>query len=260
MNKSTKEQLGYFLIIATPLLAVSWISTLPTISQDPDYHLFIDTREILSIPNFWNVVTNIPFAIVGTLGLYRLTVTNQLAIIQEIHIAYRLLFFGTLLVAFGSGYYHLEPNNQTLVWDRLPMTIAFMALFAIIIGEHISLRASRLLLWPLLLAGTSSVLYWHLTESWGEGDLRLYALVQFYPMLAIPIMLGFFRSSCTHRQAYWWLLLSYIIAKLFEHYDVAVYEALGGLISGHSLKHLFAALGVYILLFFYGGRSCKSEL
>jgi hypothetical protein len=257
MKKTTKEQLGYFLIIVTPLLAVAGISTLPPIPQDPDYHLFIDTREILSIPNFWNVVTNLPFAIIGALGLYRLTVTNQLSVIQDIHIAYRLLFFGTLLVAFGSGYYHLEPNNQTLVWDRLPMTIAFMALFALIIGEHISLQASRFLLWPLLFAGIGSVLYWHLTEGWGEGDLRLYALVQFYPMLAIPIMLVLFPSRCTHVQAYWWLLVTYIVAKLFEHFDVAVYELLGGAFSGHSLKHLFAALGVYILLIFYGKRKCR---
>ncbi len=228
MQETTKEQLGYFLIIVTPLLAVAGISNLPPIPQDPDYHLFIDTREIWFVPNFWNVVTNIPFAIIGTLGLYRLTVTNRLAIIQDIHIAYRLLFFGTLLVAFGSGYYHLEPNNQTLVWDRLPMTIAFMALFAIILSEQVSVQAGKWLLAPLILAGMGSVLYWHFTESWGEGDLRLYALVQFYPMLAIPIMLILFRSSCTHRQAYWWLLLTYIIAKLFEHFDVAVYELLGG--------------------------------
>jgi hypothetical protein len=252
-----KEKIGYALIVLTGLLAIAVAISSPPIPQDPDYHLFIDTREIWSIPNFWNVVTNLPFAIVGALGLYRLTVSNQLQIIQEIHVAYRLLFFGTLLVAFGSGYYHLEPNNQTLIWDRLPMTIAFMALFAIIIGEHISLRASRLLLWPLLFAGIGSVLYWHLSEGWGDGDLRLYALVQFYPMLAIPIMLVFFRSRCTHVYAYWLLLLSYIIAKLFEHFDVAVYAILGGIISGHSLKHLFAALGMYILLHFYGKRNCS---
>ena len=181
---------------------------------------------------------------------------GSLGFLNETGTAYTLLFFGTFLVAFGSSYYHLEPNNQTLVWDRLPMTIAFMALFSIIISEFVSLRSGKALLLPLLLAGVLSVVYWHYSEIRGEGDLRLYALVQFYPMLASPIILLCFRSKCTHVQAYWWLLLAYIVAKLFEHFDGEVFDALG-FISGHSLKHLTAALGMYVLLVFYQQRHCR---
>jgi len=256
MPPHTKEKLGYALIILTAVLTVGGILTLGPIPQDIRYHLFVDTREIWSVPNFWNVVTNVPFAIVGLLGLYKLRLPAKLGFLHENSTAYTLLFFGTFLVGFGSGYYHLSPDNQTLVWDRLPMTIAFMALFSIIISEFISVRSGRALLLPLILAGILSVVYWHFSEIRGEGDLRFYALVQFYPMLAIAIMLVCFRSCCTHVYAYWWLLLAYVVAKLFEHFDAEVFNVLG-FISGHSLKHLAAALGMYVLLVFYQKRNCS---
>jgi len=258
MSPVAKEKLGYTLLIFTALLALGAILTQGPIPQDITYHLFVDTREIWSVPNFWNVVTNVPFTIVGLLGLYKLRLPGKLKFLDENSIAYTLLFFGTFLVGFGSGYYHLAPDNQTLVWDRLPMTIAFMALFSIIISEFISVRSGKALLLPLILAGILSVLYWHFSEIRDEGDLRFYALVQFYPMLAIPIMMICFRSHCTHVYAYWWLLLAYIAAKLFEHFDGEFFDALG-FISGHSLKHLTAALGMYVLLAFYQKRSCSGQ-
>ena len=256
MLTKNNERLGYTLIILTAVLAVGGILTQDPIPQDVTYHLFVDTREIGSIPNFCNVVTNLPFAIIGLLGIYKLRIPGKLGVLNETGTAYTLLFFGAFLVAFGSGYYHLAPDNQTLVWDRLPMTIAFMALFSIIISEFISVRSGKALLLPLILAGVISVVYWHFSEIRGEGDLRLYILVQFYPMLASPIILACFRSNCSHVQAYWWLLLLYIIAKVFEHFDGEVYDVLG-FISGHSLKHLTAALGVYVLLVFYQKRDCN---
>jgi hypothetical protein len=253
---NNKARLGYALIAFTAALALGAIFTHGPIPQDVTYHLFVDTREIWSIPNFWNVVTNVPFAIVGLLGLYKLRVPGKLGFIDESRMAYTLLFFGTFLISIGSSYYHLAPNNQTLVWDRLPMTIAFMSLFSIIISEFISIRSGKALLLPLILAGILSVFYWHLSEIQGQGDLRFYALVQFYPMLAIPIILICFHPRCTHVQAYWWLLLIYITAKVFEQLDGEVYDVLG-FISGHSLKHLTAALGMYVLLFFYQKRNCS---
>ena len=255
MTALTKEHTGFGLIIFTGLLALGIITTQGPIPQDVTYHRFVDTRTIGSVPNFWNVVTNVPFAVVGLLGLYKLRLPGRLGFIDETRMAYTLLLFGTFLVAFGSSYYHLEPNNQTLVWDRLPMTIAFMALFSIIVSEFISVRSGKALLLPLVLAGILSVLYWHVSEIRGSGDLRFYALVQFYPMLASPVILLFFRSRCTHVQAYWWLLLFYVLAKLFEQLDGELYDLLG-FISGHSLKHLAAALGMYVLLVFYQKRSC----
>ena len=248
------ERLGYVLIALTGLLALGVVVTQGPIPQDASYHLFVDTRTIGSIPNFWNVVTSIPFAIVGLLGLVKLSTPGKLKFLHENTGAYMLLFVGTLLVSFGSAYYHLEPNNQSLVWDRLPMSIAFMALLSIVISEFLSVRSGKALLLPLILTGILSVAYWHFGESRGSGDLRFYVIVQFYPMIALFIMLLCFRSRYTHVKAYWWLLLAYIVAKLFEHYDAEVYRSLG-FISGHSLKHLTAALGVFVLLVFYQKRS-----
>ena len=251
-----REKTGFILIFASALLVLGGILSNGPIPQDTAYHLFVDDRTIWSIPNFWNVITGLPFVLVGLLGLHKLSITNQLKTISDITIAYTILFTGILLVGFGSSYYHLHPTNETLTWDRLPMTIAFMALFSIIISEFISIRAGKKLLLPLLLAGILSVIYWHFSELKGAGDLRFYALIQFYPILAIPIILLCFPSRCTHVSAYWWLLLTYLIAKLFEHFDAEVYDALNHIISGHSLKHVFAALGMYILITFYGKREC----
>jgi hypothetical protein len=258
MPPENKEKLGFGLIIITALLVLGGVTNLGPIAQDISYHLFADDRTIWSIPNFWNVISNIPFVMVGLLGVYQLRNPGKLKIIGELNIAYVLLFFGTFLVGFGSGYYHLAPDNQTLVWDRLPMTIAFMSLFSIIISEFISVRSGKNLLLPLILAGILSVVYWHFSEIRDEGDLRLYLLIQFYPILAIPIMLLCFRSNCTNVSAYWWLLLTYVTAKTLEHFDTEVYNVLG-FISGHSLKHIVAALGIYVLLFFYRQRNCNED-
>ena len=126
-------------------------------------------------------------------------------------------------------------------------TLAFMSLFSIIIGEFASTRASNIALWPLFAFGIFSVLYWHFTESAGQGDLRFYALVQFLPIFLIPLLLLFFNSRFTLVRGYWFMLLAYAAAKVFEHFDEAVFNTLG-IISGHSLKHIAAALGVFFLL------------
>lgn len=258
MTQTKKEKLGYGLLVLTAIIALVGVFIQDPIPQDINYHNFTDTREILSISNFWNVVSNVIFIFVGFAGLYKLSISAKLNTLSEMNIAYILLFFGVFLVGFGSGYYHLTPDNQSLVWDRLPMTIAFMALFSIIISEFISVPIGKKLLMPLILAGIVSVLYWHFTEVQGKGDLRLYALVQFYPMLAIPIIIICFHSRCSHVRGYWWVLVAYFVAKLFEHFDAEIYNTLG-LISGHALKHIAAATGMYILLLFYEKRNCNRK-
>jgi hypothetical protein len=177
-----------------------------------------------------------------------------MAIEQPMKSAYITFFLSVGLVAIGSGYYHLWPDNQTLFWDRLPMAIAFMSLFSIIIGEFISLRMGQVLCWPLISGGILSVVYWQVTELLGKGDLRYYAMVQFIPMILIPIILIFFHSKYTKAAAYGWLLLVYIVAKCFEYLDSHLYE-ISGVISGHSIKHLAAAVGIYVLLHAYTRRS-----
>ncbi len=254
MISTTKEKIGIALIVVLAFFVAIGLWLQNPVAQDMSYHLFKDGRTVFDTPNFWNVLSNILFLFVGLLGLYRILITKTLNIIEEVKSSYTLLFAGITLVAFGSGYYHLWPDNQTLVWDRLPMTIAFMALFSIIISEFVSVHIGKVLLVPLILLGMASVIYWYFSELNSSGDLRFYVFVQFFPMLAIPIILICFRSRYNNASAYWLLLIAYIAAKIFEHFDGEIYNTLG-FISGHSLKHITAALGLYILLVFYTRRN-----
>ncbi len=238
-----KGTIGYVLFAITALVGIVATFIAPPITQDVAYHQFSDQVALFGIPNFWNVVSNIPFLVVGVMGLLRLS-----SIVSASKIQYLLFFVGITLVAFGSGYYHLHPSNSSLVWDRLPMTIAFMALFSIVISEFVNETFGRKLLFPLLIVGLMSIVYWLLLN-----DLKVYVLVQFYPIVAILISLIFFRSSYTLKWGYWLLVLAYIVAKVFEHFDAATHQLFGWL-SGHTLKHISAAAGIYLLLLTYQKR------
>ncbi len=215
--------------------------------QPQSYHAFADNRAFLGIPNFWNVATNAIFLIPGIAGLWILQSGDHKGILPGLNPAYHILFIGVLLTAFGSAWFHLAPDNGTLFWDRLPMTIAFMSLTAIIAGEHVSESLGRKLLWPLLVIGAASVFYWDYSESKNTGDLRLYGLVQFLPMLLIPAILLMYRSVFDRIGFIWVVFLLYALAKLFELLDGALYN-LGEVISGHSIKHVCAALGPMVLI------------
>ena len=228
------------LLIAIALALTLAMLAQPPIPQPLAYHRFADTRTLLGVPNFWNVMSNLPFLLVGMAGLVW-TAVRLAKIERELRPAWLILFTGVALVGLGSGWYHLAPANASLVWDRLPMTIAFMAFFAIILGEHLSPRLAKLLLWPLLIGGVASVLYWQRTD-----DLRPYALVQFLPILLIPLILLLYPRR--HSGAVWAALGCYVLAKLLEAFDPQVYASFGHQMSGHSLKHVAAAAGMYALL------------
>lgn len=146
----TKHYALFALICLSALVGLALLGPLP---QDPLYHQFADQRPLLGIANFLDVISNLPFVIIGLLGLGYLAPGclrrgRPAGGLPPLLLHYRIFFVGVLLTGLGSGYYHLAPDNHTLVWDRLPMTIAFMAFFAALVGESLSLRAGRLLLWP----------------------------------------------------------------------------------------------------------------
>ena len=179
-------------IIVTTIIA---IFNIEPITQNPAYHHFADQRRILHIANFFNVLSNLPFVIIGIMGIRLVALRQATGGLAELQTMYLVFFTGIFLTGFGSAYYHFQPDNQTLVWDRLPMTIAFMALFSAIIGEYISVQLAQKLFVPLLILGITSVIYWHLTELDGHGDLRAYLLVQFLPILLVPLILLLFESK-----------------------------------------------------------------
>jgi len=217
------------------------------IPQPVSYHAFADTRTLLGLTNFWNVISNALFLVFGLIGIWQVLSNHNLAIIPRLRTAYAVLFAGIAVTAFGSGWFHLAPDNDSLFWDRLPMTIAFMPLFTVILGEHVSEKLAARLFWPLLLVGIASVIYWDYTESRGAGDLRLYALVQFLPMILIPAMLLSYRSVFDPTRFYWIAIGLYVLAKVFEYFDQNIYS-FGGVISGRSLKHFAASLVALVLI------------
>jgi hypothetical protein len=127
------------------------------------------------------------------------------------------------------------------------MTLGFMGLLAAAISERVSIDAGVKLLAPLLFLGLFSVVLWHASEVMGQGDLRLYLGVQFGSLLVVLMLIMLFRSRYTHSGLMTLALVIYAAAKLLESYDRQVFRALG-FISGHSLKHLVAAVAVIAIL------------
>jgi hypothetical protein len=246
------------LLLGLTLLVAAFFYWVPPLPQDPTYHQFADQRTLLGIPHFWNVISNLPFLVIGLLGLRRVWRGRLPGGLPELRANYFLFFLCMVLIGCGSGHYHLAPSNRTLLWDRLPMTLSFMAFFSAMLGEHGSARLGRLLLAPLVLLGGFSVLYWYATEVAGHGDLRPYLLVQFLPMLLLPILLLGGPSPLTGSGYVWAVLAAYTAAKLLEWQDAAVLHALGEF-SGHSLKHVSAAAAGYFFLLALERRQGRAE-
>jgi hypothetical protein len=220
---------------------------LPRIPQNPDYHKFADQRLLFGVPHALDVLSNLPFALVGLAGLtYLLRKEKSAAAFSEARerLPYAIFFGGVVLTCFGSAYYHLAPDNTRLVWDRLPITIGFTAVVAGTISDHVSVKAGRWLLWPLLLAGATSVAYWRWGKAHSRGDLRPYGFVQYYSLVLILLLIVLFPSRYT-KSAY--LVVAggwYVGAVLLEALDRPIFN-LGHVVSGHTLKHLAAATSTW---------------
>ncbi|HTS69602.1 MAG TPA: alkaline phytoceramidase [Terriglobia bacterium] len=243
-----RQSLRLMMLGAITLAAGTVIAFVPRVAQSPDYHHFADQRMVLGIPNFLNVISNVPFLIVGIWGLVvvlgvRGANTRSFVTWGE-RWPYIVLCVGVALTCLGSAYYHLVPNNARLVWDRLPMTLGFMSLLCAMLMERVNPRIGLLALVPLVLLGVTSVVYWYLTELRGAGDLRPYIVVQFYTLALILLMLWLFPARYTRGPDLLVALGFYVLAKIFESLDRPIYN-LGHIISGHTLKHIAAAVGIY---------------
>jgi len=243
-NLESKRQL---LLISIALSLFVALFFMQPIAQDQVYHQFSDGNTLFSIPNFWNVVSNLPFLFVGIIGLALMAKGTPIGSLGELRFAYFTFFIGLIITGFGSSYYHWNPNNASLVWDRLPMTISFMAFFTVVLGENISITLAKRAFYPLIAIGIFTVIYWIMTESNGAGDLRPYVLVQFLPVIMIPLILWLYPSPFDGQRYIVLVLVAYVLAKLMEHFDHEIHDLLG-VISGHSIKHVVASFGTY---FFY---------
>ena len=232
--------------------AFAWGVFSPAMVQSQDYHLFADTRPVLAIENAADTLSNLAFLLVGVLGLallWRERATGgirRFSAPQEMR-PYWVFFAGVALTSAGSAYYHLAPDDARLVWDRLPMTVAFMSLLAAMVAERISVRAGNVLLVPLVVLGIASVAYWRWSALAGVENLRPYMAVQFGSIAVILVIALLYRSRYTHGGVIFAVAAAYGVAKVVESLDLEIY-ALGHWMSGHTLKHLAAAAGITLLL------------
>ncbi len=227
----------WILLISLSIFFILILLITEPIAQDAGYHLLADKQRRFGIPNFANVFSNLAFAIIGSLGIVLCFSKNIAA-----SLSWLTFFSGLIFVAIGSCYYHLNPNNQTLVWDRLPMMIAFMGLLVALLTENIPDFNEIPALPIAILLGLSSVIYWHYTD-----DLRFYGFMQFAPLAAIPLILYLYKGGYSHRYYLIYGLLFYILAKFFELADKFIFELTMQLLSGHTIKHLLAAAATYCI-------------
>ena len=250
-------------ITCVALAAIAPGFFLGPIAQSPDYHRFADQRAWLGIPNFADVSSNVLFLMVGLYGASvllraaRLRRREGAARPPELW-AYLVLFCGVTLTCFGSTYYHLAPTTERLVWDRLPMSVGFMGLLSATLAERVSQRIGHLLLVPLLLIGVLSVALWAWTESIGRGDLRCYYAVQFVSLLLIVVMVVLFPSRYACSRDILASIAIYALAKVCEVKDGSLLGALG--VSGHTLKHVIAAISVLVIALMLARRYAARPL
>lgn len=229
------------LVVAFTLLMVAAAFLLPPMPQPLAYHDFADQRDALGIDNFFDVVSNLAFLLAGLAGLFVVFSGRACFELPAERWPYAVFFLGILLTAVGSAWYHLSPDNESLFWDRLPMTIAFMGLVSSQVVDSISVRAGLLLLGPMLLLGLASVVYWIVTERAGAGNVLPYAVLQGYAVVVLLLMAVLLRSRYTRANDLYFIFGWYVLAKLLEHFDAQVL-AVNHVVSGHSLKHVAAAV------------------
>jgi hypothetical protein len=252
------------ILIGLVVVGLVGLFALGPIPQDPNYHLFADTRSFFGIPYFNDVASNAGFAVVGALGVLAVAGGRRRHIFAQPPDGwpYVVFFIGVALVSLGSAYYHWAPSNDRLLWDRLPMSIAFMAFCSAIIADRIDAKAGNTWLLPILVAlGLLSLVYWDWSESLGRGDLRFYGFVQYYPMILLPVVCWLFPEyRYTAGRYIVWVIAWYGLSKVMEYFDGEVFDLLGHTISGHTLKHLTAAVATFVVLRMLLSRRSASVL
>ena len=228
-------------------IALQW----SPIAQPQAYHNFAEQRALLGIPHFGDVITNLAYVIVAASGLIFLVSRKGRVVLSGIEerLPFMVFFTAVGAVGIGSAYYHADPTNQTLLWDRLPMAVAFTAMLAAFVADRIHARAGSFVVLPLAVAlGTASLVYWHIGEAAGRGDLRFYFLTQAFAFVLIPLICVLFRARNTNGRYVLYILLLYGLGVACEQFDVRIFDLLGGAVSGHTIKHILTAAAIYMVI------------
>ncbi|VWX60158.1 conserved membrane hypothetical protein [Burkholderiales bacterium 8X] len=237
----------------------------------PAIDRFADDRAWLGLPNAMNVLSNLPFALLGAWGLRWLYLMERGAEESQqqsafLGAAHRLdlsrnpcavdcawLFFaGLMFTAAGSALYHYQPDDLRLVADRAGMAVAFAGMIGLAVCDRVSERAGWLAAWLSLVAGLAAVGSWH----W-SGDVLPWSIVQFGGMALLLVLWRLDPVPEALGLKLGRVLFFYALAKLFELADAEILGATHQLVSGHTLKHLTASLAAWPVLQAIGafGRS-----
>lgn len=214
-------------------------------ADSPHYFDFADQLTLFGVPHAWDVLSNLGFFAAGIYGLLEVAKnwrkgTPSMAILGSV------LSLAAILTCVGSAYFHWTPNPHTLIWDRIPMTIGFAAVAAMVVADRISARFGLVTLAVLVPFGLLTIIGY----ANGFLDLRPYMLLQFGSLIFILFTISIYRSGHIRNSMYSVAVFWYVLAKIFESYDQAILD-FTGFVSGHTLKHLCASVAIFWLLTFY---------
>jgi len=248
---AARRRLAGRVLVGTAVVAAAALVLHGPIPQDDAYHAFADARPWFGIPNGADVCSNAPFVVTGLLALAALRRARAATTPPPrwAQLAFGLFALGVATTAVGSTIYHLHPTSTTLVFDRLPMSVGFATFAALVVGERLGDRVGRATLAPAAFLGVASVLVWAFTlDGRGGDDLRLYAFVQYFAVFAVVALLVLVLEPRATRAPVVLACAAYVLAKVLEALDATVLHATAGLVSGHTLKHVVAALAAACLV------------
>lgn len=227
------------LLLAVAALAVL-AALLPAAALPAGYHDFADQRAWAGLPHAMDVLSNLPFAAMGVWGLawLRRVPTGRIGVAQRGLAA--LFFVGLIVTTFCSAGYHLEPDHAGLCGDRVGMSLAFAGVLGLAAADRIGARAGVALAVCIALAAPATALI-----DWLAGNMTPWAVLQggglvLLAALALrrpqPRALGFSIIG---------VIAFYAVAKALELADAPIFALTQQIISGHSAKHVVAALAAW---------------
>jgi hypothetical protein len=239
-------------LVAFTVVCIAAAFLLPPIPQPLSYHDFADRRTIFGVPRFFDVASNVAFFAAGMLGLGIVAARRAAFASTAGRWPYVAFFAGLALVSIGSAYYHLAPDNARLVWDRLPITTTLAGLLLSQVADRVSVRAANAMLLPAVVVGAASVWFWQATD-----DLGPYGIAQGYAAIATLWIAIAFPSRYTRGSDLYWAFACFVVAKVCETYDEAIYRWLH-VASGHTLKHLAAAAAGFVVCAMLARRTVRT--
>jgi hypothetical protein len=217
------------------------------IAQPLDYNEFADESVAFGIHHAADVLSNAGFALVAIWGWLTLRPRRTSDQLRAGWPGYRLFLIGLFLTAFGSGFYHLAPDNARLIWDRLPIALACAGLLVGVRGDTQPGLKTEIEAIVLGLFAVASVAWWAYTDNSGAGDLRPYLLLQGLPLVLIPLWQAIYRAPRTDRIAFAAAMGLYVLAKIAEVLDHEIANTFG-FVTGHTLKHLIATMATAVVV------------